>query len=49
MMIQLIRIQSKITLKLRKQKIKILIWLIKIIKYIMEFRKNIMVKMERKN
>jgi hypothetical protein len=48
-MIQLIRIQSKITLKLRKQKIKILIWLIKIIKYIMEFRKNIMVKMERKN
>ena len=49
MMIQLIRIQSKKTLKLRKQKIKILIWLIKIIKYIMEFRKNIMVKMERKN
>jgi hypothetical protein len=48
-MIQLIRIQSKITLKLRKQKIKILIWLIKIIKYIMEFQKNIMVKMERKN
>jgi hypothetical protein len=48
-MIQLIRIQSKKTLKLRKQKIKILIWLIKIIKYIMEFRKNIMVKMERKN
>jgi hypothetical protein len=49
MMIQLIRIQSKITLKLNLQKIKILIWLIKIIKYIMEFRKNIMVKMERKN
>ena len=48
-MIQLIRIQSKITLKLNLQKIKILIWLIKIIKYIMEFRKNIMVKMERKN